>query len=173
MREMGRLLGFSTPYGFIGFGLFLGFCLVAAAAPHVAPFDPLVINYDEAGRIQRLLPPSDQFWLGTTNVGRDVFSQVIVGSRVSIAVGLLSALIIVFIDANIRLMAGYRGGRIEAVLMRLTDSAFGIPFFPFAVRLVALLKPSIWNMIITISGLLWWSAARVVRSQVLSVRERP
>lgn len=165
--------GFSSLAGRIGLALFIGFCATAILAPALAPLDPLAINYDAAGAMQRLRPPDAAFLLGTNYYGRDILSQLIVGSRVSIGVGLLSALIIVFIGANVGLVAGYAGGRTEAVLMRLTDIAFGIPFFPFAVLLVALLEPSIWNMIITISCLLWRSVARVVRSQVLSLRERP
>lgn len=90
----------------------------------------------------------------------------------SLVVGLVSAVIIVFIGTNVGLIAGHFGGRIEALLMRLTDIAFGIPFFPFTVLLVALLRPSRWNIIITIPILLWRSVARVVRAQVLSLEER-
>lgn len=169
----GRILGFSTIAGKVGLALFLAFCALAVFSPALAPLDPLAINYDAAGSMQRMRPPGAEFPLGTNYYGRDILSQVIIGSRVSISVGLLSALIIVFIGANVGLIAGYVGGRTEAVLMRVTDIAFGIPFFPFAVLLVALLEPSIWNMIITISCLLWRSIARVVRSQVLSLRERP
>lgn len=118
-------------------------------------------------------PPGGAHLLGTNYYGRDIFSQILTGTRISIGVGLLSALIIVFIGTNLGLVAGYFGGRVEALLMRLTDIAFGIPFFPFAVLLVALLKPSIWNIVITISCLLWRSVARIVRAQVLSLRERP
>lgn len=173
MLERSSLLGFSTLSGRVGLVLFLAFCLIALLAPALAPLDPLAINYDDAGTIQRMQAPGGGYPLGTNYYGRDILSQIILGSRVSIGVGLLSALIIVFIGANIGLIAGYSGGRVDAVLMRLTDIAFGIPFFPFAVLLVALLEPSIWNMIITISCLLWRSVARVVRSQVLSLRERP
>lgn len=167
------ILGLSTLAGRIGLGLFLGCAALALLAPLLVPLDPLAINYDAAGSIQRMQPPGGAFPLGTNYYGRDILSQLIIGSRVSIGVGLLSALIIVFIGANVGLIAGYAGGRTEAVLMRITDIAFGIPFFPFAVLLVALLEPSVWNMIITISCLLWRSVARVVRAQVLSLRERP
>ncbi len=172
MPERG-FLGFTTLSGRVGLGLFLAFCLIALAAPALAPLDPLAINYDASGGMQRMRPPGGDFPLGTNYYGRDILSQIIAGSRVSIGVGLLSALIIVFIGANVGLFAGYFRGWVDALLMRLTDIAFGIPFFPFAVLLVALLEPSIWNMVLTISCLLWRSVARVVRSQALSLRERP
>lgn len=169
----GGLLGFRTLSGRIGLALFVGFCVLAVAAPLLLPFDPLALNYDASNRLMRMNPPGGEHLLGTNYYGRDILSQILIGARVSIGVGLLSALIIVFIGTTIGLLAGYFGGRTEAVLMRLTDIAFGIPFFPFAVLLVALLKPSIWNIVITISCLLWRSVARIVRAQVLSLRERP
>lgn len=171
MTERG-LFRFGTRSGRIGLAMFAAFCLVAIAAPWLMPHDPLAINYVGERQLARLRPPGGAFLLGTNYYGRDILSQILIGSRVSIGVGLLSALIIVFIGTNVGLIAGYFGGRVDAVLMRLTDIAFGIPFFPFAVLLVALLKPSIWNIIITISCLLWRSVARVTRSQVLSLRER-
>lgn len=169
----GGLLGFSTLSGRVGLALFAAFCALAVLAPLLLPFDPLALNYDASNRLMRMQPPGGAHLLGTNYYGRDIFSQILIGARVSIGVGLLSALIIVFIGTTVGLLAGYFGGRIEAVLMRLTDIAFGIPFFPFAVLLVALLKPSIWNIVITISCLLWRSVARIVRAQVLSLRERP
>ncbi len=171
MTERG-LFRFGSLQGRIGVALFVAFCVVAFAGPWLVPHDPLAINYIDS-RLARLRPPDGAFLLGTNYYGRDILSQIIVGARVSIGVGLLSALIIVFIGTNVGLTAGYFGGRIDALLMRLTDIAFGIPFFPFAVLLVALLKPSIWNIVITISCLLWRSVARVTRAQVLSLRERP
>ena len=159
--------------GWIGAALFLVFALVAALGPVLAPYDPLALIYLPNGRLPRLQPPDGQFVLGTTYHGRDVLSQLLVGARVSLVVGLLSAVIIVFVGTNIGLLAGYYGGRIDAALMRLTDIAFGIPFLPFAVILVALLRPSLWNIVLTISCLLWRSAARVIRAQVLSLKERP
>lgn len=162
-----------SPSGLVGVVLFLFFCLLAAAGEHIAPYDPMAIHYLPNGKVAQVEPPSRAFWLGTTHYGRDVLSQVIVGSRVAFIVGTVSAFFIVFIGTNIGLVAGYYGRRVDDVLMRLTDIVFGIPFLPFAVVLVALLRPSIWNIILTISCLLWRTTARVIRSQVLSLRERP
>jgi peptide/nickel transport system permease protein len=162
-----------SPSGLVGVALFLFFCLLAVAGEHIAPYDPMAIHYLPNGKVAQVEPPSRAFWLGTTHYGRDVLSQVIVGSRVAFIVGIVSAFFIVFIGTNIGLIAGYYGRRVDDVLMRLTDIVFGIPFLPFAVVLVALLRPSIWNIILTISCLLWRTTARVIRSQVLSLRERP
>src|SRR5204862_482476 len=78
-------------------------------------------------------PPSRAFWLGTTHYGRDVLSQVIVGSRVAFIVGIVSAFFIAFIGTNVGLVAGYYGRRVDDMLMRLTDIVFGLPFLPWSV----------------------------------------
>ncbi|WP_291295743.1 ABC transporter permease [Elioraea sp.] len=157
-----------------GFGaIFLSLVvLIAVLAPWLSPYDPLVNNFDAAGQLRRLAPPSAAHLLGTTYYGLDVLSQLIHGTRIVLIVGITCAVLIALIGTNIGLIAGYYGGRVDTVLMRATDLAFGVPFIPFAVVLVALLGPSLWNTIIAISFLMWRSTARVIRSQVLSLRER-
>ena len=158
--------------GLFGVLTLLSFVLVAIFAPYITPYNPMEYQYVD-GQLARSLPPSKLFWLGTTHYGRDVFSQIIVGSRVALIVGFTAALFLTFIGTNVGLLAGYFGGRLDDVLMRTNDIAFGIPFVPFAIVLIALTGPSIWNIIITISILMWRTTARVIRSQVLSLRERP
>lgn len=157
----------------IGICLFVFFLLLAAFGPMLSPYDPHVVHYALNGDVARLLSPSEKHLLGTTYFGRDVMSQLLYGARVPVIVGLLAAMFITTIGTNIGLIAGYYGGRIGAVLMRITDLAFGIPFLPFAVVLVALLRPSLVNMVITIVCLMWRTTARVIRAQVLSLKERP
>jgi len=138
----------------------------------LAPYSPTRTQHDANNQVLRLDPPSVAHWLGTTNYGVDVLSQLIYGSRIVLIVGVTCALFIGVIGTNIGLLAGYYRGRIDTLLMRLTDLAFGIPFLPFAVVLVTLLRPSLWNTIIAISVLMWRTSARVIRVQVLSLRER-
>jgi peptide/nickel transport system permease protein len=159
--------------GGIGTGILVAFALLAVFAPMLAPYDPLQVQYQADGSVAQLLPPSRQFWLGTTYYGRDVLSQLLVGTRVAVVVGLVSAFFITAIGTNIGLISGYYGGWTDIVLMRITDVVFGIPFLPFAVVLVALLSPSLFNIILTISCLMWRTTARVIRAQVLGLRERP
>jgi len=116
--------------------------------------------------------PSIKYLLGTTNMGRDVFSQLIYGSRPALIVGFTAAFFVMVIGTLVGLIAGYYRGRIGNILMRLTDVAFGIPFIPFVIVLVAFLGPSIWNIVLSMALLLWRDTARVIRSQVLTVRER-
>lgn len=163
---------FRSFIGTVATVVFLTFCVVAVIGPWIAPYDPHVNNLDAAGQILRLQPPSVAHWLGTTYYGSDVLSQLIVGTRIVVIVGISCALFITAIGTNVGLLSGYYGGRIDSILMRVTDLAFGIPFIPFAVVLVALLAPSIWNIILTISLLMWRTAARVIRSQVLTLKQR-
>lgn len=174
LREFGAavLLPFASWSGAFAAVVLAIVVLVAVFANWLSPYDPLVNHFDAAGQLRRLEPPSVAHWLGTTYYGLDVLAQLIHGTRIVLIVGITCAVLIALIGTNIGLVAGYYGGRIETVLMRATDLAFGIPFIPFAVVLVALLGPSLWNTIIAISLLMWRSTARVIRSQVLSLRER-
>jgi peptide/nickel transport system permease protein len=79
----------------------------------------------------------------------------------------------VFVGFNVGLVSGYAGGRIDDLFMRIVDITYGIPFLPFAILLVSLLRPSVWNIVLTISLLFWRTTARVIRAQVLTLRERP
>lgn len=159
--------------GWCGLVFLLLLFVVSIAGAAIAPYAPSQIHHLHGDTIAQLEPPSARFLLGTTYYGRDVLSQLIAGTRTAFVVGVISAVFITFIGTNIGLISGYIGGRVDDVLMRLTDIAFSLPFLPFAVVLVALLEPSLWNIILTISALMWRTTARVIRSQILSLKERP
>jgi len=158
--------------GITGIIILLAFCALAVLAPFLAPHDPMETQKRQNGTIARMDPPSFQFPFGTDRLGRDIFSQVIIGTRVAVLVGFLSALMVVFIGTNIGLISGYFGGKIDDLLMRFTDIVYGIPFLPFAVILVALLGPSLTNIILAIVLITWRSPARVIRAQVLTLKQR-
>ncbi len=153
--------------------IIVAFLLVAVFAPWIAPRDEFAMNRLADGKLARLQPPSKQFWFGTTDFGRDLFSQVVMGSRIALLVGFLTALIVTFIGTNIGLISGYYGGRVDSFLMRLVDILYSIPFIPFVIVMVSLLKPTLWNIILAITLLAWRSVARIIRAQVLSIVERP
>jgi peptide/nickel transport system permease protein len=111
--------------------------------------------------------------LGTTNHGVDVFSQLLWGARIALVVGVLSALGSVLLGTLIGLLAGYFGGIVDEIIMRFTDIAYGIPFLPFALVVISIVQPSIGLIIILVIAFLWRTTARVIRSQVLTLRERP
>ncbi len=142
---------------------FLAF--IAVAAPYLAPYDPSEIVGDPYE------PPSSEHLLGTDDVGHDVLSWLIYGSRTSLLVGTLGALGAVAIGVLIGLVAGLIGGLIDEILMRLTDIVLTIPYIVFVIVLVAYLGPSIWNIILSIAVLGWPTIARMVRSHVLSLKE--
>nr|WP_163501930.1 ABC transporter permease subunit [Halomonas socia] len=123
--------------------------------------------------VNRLAPPSGEHWFGTDHLGRDLYSQNVHGSQIALLVGFLGAALVVLIGANVGLVAGYFRGRTETVLMRTVDVMYGIPFEPFALILVLLFEPSLFIVILAVSLLTWRTVARLIRSQVLSLRERP
>jgi len=154
-----------------GVVIYIIFILVAILAPQLAPYQPLEM-VKEGHKWLCNQPPSGRFILGTTNMARDIFSQLVYGSRPALAVGFSAALCVVAIGTIVGLIAGYFGGVVDNLLMRLADIAFGVPFLPFVIVLVAFMKPSIWNVVLAMALLLWRDTARVIRSQVLVVKEK-
>jgi len=153
-----------APTGRFGLAILLIFTTLAIFAPIIAPHDPFA-----PGR--PFLPPSPEHPLGTNDIGQDIFSELLYGARISLLTGFLAAFVSVVIGTLVGITAGYRGGLIDEILMGLTDVMLIIPGLPLMIILAAYLKPSFWNIVIII-GLLWWpGTARVVRSQVLSLRE--
>ena len=117
-------------------------------------------------------PPSRDFPMGTDNLGRSVAAQFVWGSRISLFVGLMATLLTIAIGSVVGIVAGFFGGWTESVLMRITDWFLVIPFLPLAIVLAAVLGRSVWNIIFVIGITSWPSTARVVRSQVLTVKQR-
>ena len=147
--------------------------LVAILAPVVSPFDPL-----EQDIGQRLRPPGWQdaqgrvHPLGTDHLGRDIAARIIFGSRVALVVGLAAVLISGVLGLLIGLVAGYFGGRVDDFLMRLADIQLAFPFILLAIAVIGVLGPSLRNIIIVIGVSSWVVFARIVRGEVLSIRER-
>lgn len=158
----------SNKMGLAGVIICTFFLFLAIFAPVLRTVDP-----NRTGEIENILrPPSLEFWLGTDDLARDIWSQIIYGSRISLIIGFLAASLAIFIGSLIGLTAGFFGGRIDELLMRIVDFFLMLPTLPLMIVLAAVLGPSIWNIILVV-GLLWWTTtARVVRSQVLSLKER-
>lgn len=174
LRALGSVkVIFRNPSAAIGLTVILMFILIALLAPVIAPYGPFDVVYTAERSVVRLSPPTADNWFGTTNQGMDVFSQLIWGSRVALAVGLLSALGSVLLGTLIGLFAGYFGGWTDEVLMRATDVAFGIPFLPFAMVVISIVEPSLTLVILLVIFFLWRTTARVIRSQVLTLKARP
>ncbi|HLU53532.1 MAG TPA: ABC transporter permease [Acidimicrobiia bacterium] len=140
--------------------------VVALAAPAIAPYT--INEVDVANRLQG---PSAQHWFGTDELGRDVFSRVIIASRVSLQVGFISVGIALGVGVPIGLFAGYYGGRIDSVLMRLMDILFSIPAIVLAIAILAALGPDIVNAMIAIGVVYTPIFARITRGSVLTLRD--
>ena len=169
----GLAIIFSYPSGAVGFVVVLLFIAIAVLAPLIAPYGPFDVVYRADHSVVRLSPPSWLDWFGTTNQGMDVCSQLIWGTRVALVVGLLSALGSVVLGTLVGLVSGYFGGWVDEALMRMTDIAFGIPFLPFAMVVISIVKPSLGLVILLVVFFLWRTTARVIRAQVLSLKTRP
>jgi len=164
---------FKDTLGAIGLVMVAFFILMAILAPVVAPYGPFEVVYNPDKTVVRLVPPNMKNLLGTTNQGMDVFSQLLHGSRIALVVGILSAIGSALIGTAVGLVSGYYGGWVDQILMRLTDIAFGIPFLPFALLAISLSRPSLYLIILLVIFFLWRTTARVIRSQVLTLKERP
>jgi len=149
-----------------GLIIILIFIFMAVAAPYLAPYDP---QKSFVGPM--FSPPSIKHPLGTDDAGRDVLSQIIYGSRISLIVGLLTAAVATLLGTIVGLLSGYFGGSLDEVLMRITDIFLTIPFIPLAILFALYFGPNIWNIILIFGLFGWPPVARQVRSQILSLRE--
>ncbi|MDQ6993773.1 MAG: ABC transporter permease [Mariprofundus sp.] len=141
--------------------------LLALLAPWLAPFDPTEIDVSVI-----LMPPSFEHWCGTDTLGRDIFSRMLYGARVSLAVGFVAVGISLLIGLMLGAIAGYAGGRTDAILMRSTDMVLCFPTFFLILAVIAFLEPSIWNIMIVIGLTSWMGVARLVRAEFLSLKQR-
>ncbi len=123
--------------------------------------------------VNELAAPSTEHFFGTTHLGRDIWSQVVYGSRTALMVGIIAALMVNILGFTVGLISGYYGGRVDSLLMRLVDIMYGMPLEPFAIVLVLIFDPGLWIIILAIGLLTWRTNARVIRSQVLSLAKRP
>ena len=162
----------NSPESVFAASIILLFAFVAIFAPVIAHYRPFQVAYSAGHHVVRLSPPSAEHWLGTTNWGMDVFSQLVWGTRVSLLVGGTAAVASAIIGTAIGLVAGYIGGWTDEIMMRITDVAFALPFLPFAMVVISMARPSLGLTIILIIAFLWRATARVIRAQVLSLKTR-
>lgn len=149
----------------IGIGVLILFVLIGIFAPWIAPMDPLEISSNRRGA------PSGANWLGTDEVGRDILSRVIYGSRVSLRVGLVAISIALSFGALLGMIAGYVGGWVDTIIMRLTDIMLAFPGILLAIAVVAVLGPSLFNVMIAVGVESIPAYIRTARGSTLSVKE--
>lgn len=152
--------------GLLGLLILVAFALVAIFAPLIAPYDP----YARVGA--PFEPPSPRHPLGTNDIGQDVLSEVIYGTRISFYVGLTAPTIATLIGMLLGIIAGYMGGKVDEVVSGVIDIMLAIPSLPLIIILAAYLGQSLNNIVLILAITGWVGVARVVRSQVLSLKER-
>ncbi len=145
--------------------VFVVLCAAALLAPVIAPYDPDEI----VGAFSA--PPSREFLLGTDQIGRDVFSRLLYATRVSLLVGVLATLISTVIGVVLGLIAGYFGGVADMILMRFTDMVMSFPYILLVLVAAAIFRPGLWSIILILGFVDWPGVARLVRGNVLSLRE--
>ncbi len=141
--------------------------LASLLAPYITPYDP-----DSLDLYHVLMPPSAGHWFGTDELGRDVFTRVVFGAKISLKVGFVAVGIAVLVGTVIGLVSAYYGGWIDSIFMRFVDIMLCFPTFFLILAVIAMLEPSIWYIMIIIGLTGWMGVARLVRAEVLSIRER-
>lgn len=141
--------------------------LMALFAPLIARCDPNALDL-----VNMRQPPSWEHWLGTDDLGRDVFARVVYGSRVSLLIGFVPSIISLILGTTLGLMAGYMGKHVDALIMRLADIVLAFPSLLLAMVVMYTLGASLLNMFIALSIINWAGTARVVRAQTLSLKEK-
>jgi len=153
--------------GVAGLVIVAGVALIAIAAPLIAPDDPTRVD-----ALRRLAAPSADTLLGTDNLGRDILSRLIWGARLSLGTAALAAALILTVGVGLGMIAGFYGGLLDDVLMRIVDVILAFPALILALAIAGVLGPSITSVMIGIVAVAWADYARVMRGQVLSARER-
>jgi peptide/nickel transport system permease protein len=156
--------------GLLGLFMLLSALLIAALAPSIAPYDPYESVRATAADV--MAAPGPGHLLGQDDIGRDVLSLVVHGARISLLVGFAASTIIIILGCAVGMAAGYAGGRVDMLLMRITDGILVIPSLPLMLVIIVVAGRGITNIILVIGLLSWTYMARVVRAQVLTVKER-
>jgi peptide/nickel transport system permease protein len=155
-----------NPGAVAGAVLLMLLILAALLAPYITQYDPLKIVPSE-----RLKPPSAQYWLGTDPFGRDIYTRIVFGSRISLRMGIVSVSIAILLGVTGGLLAGYFGGRLDTIIMRLVDVTLAFPGILLALVIIAILGPSLFNAMIAVGISAAPTYARVTRGMVLKTRE--
>ena len=154
-------------FALIGLVIITILIVVALFAPIISPYTPSQQNIFE-----RLQAPSLNHFFGTDDLGRDVFTRMIFGARISLAVGFISVFIILVIGTFLGIISGYYGGKTDYIIMRFTDIVLCFPTFFLIILVIAFIEPNIYNVMIVIGVTCWPGLARLVRAEVLSLKER-
>ena len=151
----------------LGLTVLLLFIVIAAATPWIAPYD-----YAQQDLELGATPPSAAHWLGTDIFGRDLLTQIMFGGRISLAVGFIATAVALLIGVTWGAIAGYMGGRVDTVMMRLVDIIYALPFMIFIILLMVVFGRNMLLLFLAIGAVEWLTMARIMRSQVQSLRQQ-
>ena len=151
----------------VGLVMVILFISIAIVAPFISPYDPNKIDLTSV-----LQPPSAEHWLGTDYYGRDLTSRIIHGSRISLSVGIIVQVIALTIGTFMGSLAGYYGGKVDMIIMRIVDIVMSFPSLLLTIAIMVALGPSLYNVFLAL-GVVWWTrTARIIRSEFMRHRER-
>lgn len=151
----------------IGAGIIIGLMVVAVFAPYIATYDPTAISIKDA-----YLAPSGIHFFGTDSLGRDLFSRIVYASRIALSIGIIAVGIASLIGIFLGAIAGYLGGKVDAVIMRFTDIMLCFPSLFLILSVVAIVGPSIFNIMLIIGFTSWMGITRLIRAEILSLKTR-
>ena len=149
-----------------GLGIIVLISLLAIFGPLLSPY-----SYSDQSLANANQPPSSAHWLGTDNLGRDLATRICYGARISLSIGIVASLINLGIGVLYGGISGYFGGRVDSVMMRIVDILYGIPLLLYVILLMVVLKPGLMNVFLALGLVYWLRMARIVRAQVLSLKE--
>lgn len=151
----------------IGIAIIAILSLAAVLAPVISPYDPAQIDRDKL-----LVPPSGKHLMGTDSLGRDLFSRIVFGARISLSIGIIAVGIATLTGIILGSIAGFYGRWVDSLLMRFVDLMLCFPTFFLILAVVAILEPSIYNIMVIIGLTSWMGTARLIRAEILSLKER-
>jgi oligopeptide transport system permease protein len=157
-----------NPMAVAGLAILTVLIFLALLAPVLTPYD-----YDQMDLELHATPPSTAHWLGTDDTGRDLLTRILYGGRVSLAVGICATLVSLLIGVTYGAISGYVGGRTDNVLMRIVDILYALPFTVFVIILMVVFGRNIMLLFIAIGAVEWLTMARIVRGQVLAIKQQP
>lgn len=157
----------------LGLGLILLLTLMAIVGPHLVPY-----SYSDQSLLDGNLPPSGEHWFGTDDLGRDMFARTWYGARISLTIGIVAALIDLIIGISVGGLAGYmvgrgkRGDRIDSIIMRIIEILYGLPYLLVVILLMVVMEPGMLTIIVALSATGWTGMARLVRGQILQLKNQ-
>ncbi|OAT81804.1 ABC transporter permease [Desulfotomaculum copahuensis] len=150
-----------------GLALIIVLALMAVVGPYLSGH-----GYAEQNLSLTNLPPNGSYWFGTDSLGRDLFTRVWIGARISLTIGVVTSVICLVIGVLYGGLSGYLGGRVDDVMMRIVEVLYGIPFMLYVILLMVLMQPGLKTILIALGVTYWLDMARIVRGQVLSLKEQ-